>query len=90
MARQPDRARMPHVAVVTGCTPNHLDWHETFADYVAAKQRILTGQTPEDFAVLNTFDAEAASWSRLVRGRQIPLPNLDQLPPLPCGASTTG
>ena len=36
---------MPHVAVVTGCTPNHLDWHGSFADYVAAKQRILIGQT---------------------------------------------
>ena len=35
-----------HVAVVTGCSPNHLDWHGSFADYVAAKQRILTGQTP--------------------------------------------
>ncbi len=61
-----------HVAVVTGCSPNHLDWHESYADYVAAKQRILTGQTPEDFAVLNSFDAEVASWSPLVRGRHAP------------------
>ena len=60
-----------HVAVVTGCSPNHLDWHESYADYVAAEQRILTWQTPEDFAVLNTFDAEVASWSPLVRGRPI-------------------
>jgi UDP-N-acetylmuramoylalanine--D-glutamate ligase len=76
-------ARMPHVAVITGCSPNHLDWHASFADYVAAKQRILTGQTPTDFAVLNTLDSEVASWSRLVRGRQIYLPNLDNLPSLP-------
>ena len=60
-----------HVAVVTGCSPNHLDWHGSFADYVAAKQRILSGQTPDDFAVLNTFDAEVASWLPLVRGRPI-------------------
>ena len=46
------------MAVVTGCSPNHLDWHGSYADYVAAKQRILTGQTPDDFAVLNPFDAE--------------------------------
>ena len=72
-------ARMPQVAVITGCTPNHLDWHASFADYVAAKQRILTGQTPADFAVLNTCDAEVASWSHLVRGRQMPLPS----PPAP-------
>lgn len=63
-------ARMPHVAVVTGCTPNHLDWHPSFADYVAAKQRILTGQTSNDFAVLNLCDAEVATWANLVHGRQ--------------------
>ncbi len=40
-------ARMPDVAVVTGCTPNHLDWHGSFAEYVAAKQRMLAGPTGE-------------------------------------------
>ena len=63
-------ARMPHVAVVTGCTPNHLNWHASFADYAAAKQRMLTGQTPSDCAVLNPFDAETATWAKLIRGRQ--------------------
>ena len=62
-----------HGAVVTGCSPNHLDWHGAYADYVAAKQRILAGQTSEDFAVLATDDAEVASWSPLVRGRLIVL-----------------
>ncbi len=64
-------ARMPHVAVVTGCSPNHLDWHGTFAEYVAAKQRILTGQTGHDFAVLNSMDAKVASWSHLIQGRTV-------------------
>jgi UDP-N-acetylmuramoylalanine--D-glutamate ligase len=63
--------KMPHVAVITGCSPNHLDWHVDFRDYAAAKQRILTGQTPDDFAVLNTLDAEVASWRPLVRGGAI-------------------
>ena len=73
---------MPHVAVVTGCSPNHLDWHANFADYASAKQRILVGQTLGDSAVLNTVDAEVAGWSRWVRGRLISLPDLDDLPPL--------
>ncbi len=67
------RSPMPHVAVVTNFTPNHLDWHGRVEDYAAAKQRILTGQTPEDFAVLNTIDPEVASWGALVRGQQVPL-----------------
>ena len=71
-----------HIAVVTGCTPNHLDWHRSFADYAAAKQRILAGQTPDDFAVLNARDAEVASWRPLVRGHLVSTPELDDLPPL--------
>lgn len=31
----------PHVAVVASITPNHLDWHGSFAAYVAAKLNIV-------------------------------------------------
>jgi len=71
-------ARMPQVGVVTGCSPNHLDWHGNYEDYIAAKQRILTCQT----AVLNTHDAEVASWRPMVTGRLCgPVPLAD-IPPL--------
>jgi len=75
-------APMPRVAVVTGCTENHLDWHGDWPSYVAAKQRILLGQTPEDSAVLNAHDAEVSSWQPLIRGKRQPLPDFDGLPPL--------
>ena len=52
--------RMPQIAVVTGCSPNHLDWHSSWAEYVAAKQSILLRQTAADMAVLNPYDAEAS------------------------------
>jgi len=74
--------RMPEVAVVTNCSPNHLHWHESYAHYRAAKQRILTGQGAEDLAVLNTWDAEVAAWGGLVRGRQLPLVAAGEIPPL--------
>ncbi len=74
------QVRMPRIAVITGCTPNHLDWHGTFAEYAAAKQKILRGQSPDDSAVLNALDAEVAGWRRFVRGRLlVPFP-LDKLP----------
>jgi UDP-N-acetylmuramoylalanine--D-glutamate ligase len=66
-------ARMPEVAVLTNCSPNHLDWHPSYDHYRAAKQRILTGQKPGGVAVLNARDAEVATWSCLVRGRQLRL-----------------
>src|SRR5205085_931654 len=45
-----------HVAVVTNITPDHLDRHGTFENYVRAKHRIFRNQTDEDFAVLNGRD----------------------------------
>ena len=69
----------PHIAMITGCSPNHLDWHVTFSDYAAAKQRILIGQTRGDLAVLNTLDPEVAAWHRLVQGRRLPPVALDEI-----------
>ncbi len=34
----------PHIAVITNITPNHIDWHGSFAAYVAAKLHIVRFQ----------------------------------------------
>ena len=77
------RARMPEVAVVTGLTPNHLDWHGSIDEYAEAKQRILLGQTPQGMAILNTTDPVVAEWKGLVQGRLLPLVDDAMLPPMP-------
>jgi len=46
----------PQIAVVLNITPDHLDRHGTFANYVAMKTRITENQTAEDFLVLNGED----------------------------------
>ncbi|HUR49501.1 MAG TPA: UDP-N-acetylmuramoyl-L-alanine--D-glutamate ligase [Acidimicrobiales bacterium] len=61
----------PTVALWANVSPNHLDWHGTFAEYVAAKTKIFQNQTPDDAAVVNLADpivmkAAAASWARVV------------------------
>lgn len=73
---------MPEIAVITGCSPNHLDWHADYADYLATKQQFLLRQTPQDAAVLNSYDAEVAGWQPLVRGECLPPLPLKKLPPL--------
>jgi UDP-N-acetylmuramoylalanine--D-glutamate ligase len=50
--------RSPHVAVVTNISPNHLDRHGSMAEYIDAKRHIVSHQTPDDFAVLNSCDPE--------------------------------
>jgi len=41
----------PHVAVVLGIEPEHLDVHKDLADYIGAKANIATHQKPEDLVV---------------------------------------
>jgi UDP-N-acetylmuramoylalanine--D-glutamate ligase len=77
-----DDVPWPAVAVVTGFSPNHLDWHGSLAQYAAAKQRLLLRQGPDGAAVLNLADAEVARWRGLVRGRLVEPAAGGQLPPL--------
>src|ERR1700722_13396418 len=46
----------PEIAVILNVTPDHLDRHITFENYVAAKERIFSNQTAEDAVVLNWDD----------------------------------
>jgi UDP-N-acetylmuramoylalanine--D-glutamate ligase len=46
----------PDVAVVTNITPDHLDIHSSYQEYIDAKKYIFKNQTPEDTLVLNKDD----------------------------------
>ena len=48
----------PHIAVMTNLSPNHLDVHKSYGEYISAKENIFTHQTAEDIAVFNA-DNEA-------------------------------
>jgi len=49
-----------HVAIVTNITPDHLDRHGTFENYMRAKHRIFLNQGEGDWAVLNGHDQGVA------------------------------
>ncbi len=46
----------PYIAVVTNITPNHLDKHRDYQDYIDAKREILLHQTESDHLILNLDD----------------------------------
>ncbi len=76
------QSRLPDVAVITGCAPNHLDWHGDYAGYAAAKQRLLRrdgGQT----VVLDPADERLRSWLPLVA------PSSELHPPRPLASLPT-
>ncbi len=53
----------PRIAVILNITPDHLDRHKTFANYVNAKARVFENQRPDDFTVLNADDPTTAGLS---------------------------
>jgi UDP-N-acetylmuramoylalanine--D-glutamate ligase len=58
LAHLSERAKLPVFALVTNCTPNHLDWHSSFDDYAAAKRRLLSALQ----VVLNAHDPVVGHW----------------------------
>jgi UDP-N-acetylmuramoylalanine--D-glutamate ligase len=49
----------PWIAALLNFSPDHLDRHPSEAAYGAAKQRVFTNQTAQDFAVVNADSAAA-------------------------------
>jgi UDP-N-acetylmuramoylalanine--D-glutamate ligase len=49
--------------VILNITPDHLDRHKTFDNYVNAKARVFENQRPDDFTVLNADDPTTAGLS---------------------------
>jgi UDP-N-acetylmuramoylalanine--D-glutamate ligase len=59
----------PRVAVILNITPDHLDRHKTFDNYVNAKARIYENQRADDFTVLNADDSTTAGLSERTRAQ---------------------
>lgn len=63
----------PHIAVILGIYPEHLDYYASFADYVAAKAQIVRYQRPTDYVVFDATNPTAATLGHSSAARQIPL-----------------
>jgi UDP-N-acetylmuramoylalanine--D-glutamate ligase len=61
----------PRIAVILNITPDHLDRHKTFGNYVNAKARIFENQRADDFTVLNADDPTTAALSTRTRGQLV-------------------
>ncbi len=59
----------PRIAVILNITPDHLDRHKTFVNYVNAKARVFENQRPDDFTILNADDPTTAGLSDRTRAQ---------------------
>lgn len=61
--------RSPHIAVITNLSPNHLDVHKDFVEYITAKENIFTHQNAQDIAVFNADNSITAQQAERALGR---------------------
>lgn len=61
----------PDIAVITNVTPNHLDIHKDFEEYVEAKKNIYRYQDKEGIVVLNYDNKITREYSIYVKGKSI-------------------
>ena len=59
----------PRIAVILNITPDHLDRHKTFANYLNAKARVFENQQNSDFTILNADDATTATLAGRARAQ---------------------
>jgi len=59
----------PRIAVILNITPDHLDRHKTFPNYVNAKARVFENQRQDDFTVFNADDPTTAALADRTRAQ---------------------
>ena len=73
-----DLDRSPAVGVCLKMSPEHLDWHDDYQDYLNCKAQLFANQKPQDKAIY-AFD-NAASWQVVSKssGRQLGYATYDE------------
>lgn len=69
-----DAVRSPHIAVVLGIEPDHLDVHASFEEYVAAKANIARHQTPNDTVIFYEHNQYSRAIAAQSPGRRVAYP----------------
>ena len=59
------------VAVLLDVSPDHLDWHPSFSDYVKAKARIFENQREDDWAVVFGGNPVTVDMARKAKSKKL-------------------
>lgn len=59
----------PKISSILNITPDHLDRHKEFNEYVKAKKRVFINQYEEDFAVINLDDPVCSEFKKEIKAR---------------------
>ena len=67
-----DLQTAPHIAICLMVASEHLDWHEDFEEYVAAKQQLFIKQNESDIAIYYAGNETSVSIADASEGQLIP------------------
>lgn len=66
--------KSPKTAIITNITPNHLDVHKDFNEYIEAKMNIFKFQGEEDRLILNNEDPISSMFQNLTKSKILYFP----------------
>lgn len=61
--------KSPHIAVITNISPNHLDMHKSYQEYIDAKKNIMLYQNENDILIVNADNSVTAQIGSQAKGR---------------------
>lgn len=61
----------PHIAVITNISPNHLDIHKSYEEYINAKKNIFMYQSEKDILVINYDNEITKNFKSEAKGKTI-------------------
>lgn len=70
-----DLRRSPHIAVVLGIEPDHLDVHADYTEYIAAKAHITEHEITTDRVVFDVTNEISTAIAGLSVGQRLPYPS---------------
>ncbi len=62
----------PYIAAILNLSPNHLDHHTDFQEYVQSKMRLFLNQDGSDWAIYNADDELIVEYLPTLRSKKIP------------------
>lgn len=63
--------KSPHIAVMTNITPNHLDMHKDYQEYIDAKKNIMKYQGENDILIVNSSNDVTEEIGKYAKGRLV-------------------
>ena len=64
-------SKSPDISVITNVSPNHLDYHTDYNEYIMAKANVFLNQNSDDILVLNKDSDMTNKYLKLIEDRNI-------------------